>query len=119
MGYEEFAEFHSTISGENKTGAYVGRLWVADPDGDVSIEGSVQPLSGFEVQNLNIGEDNQGLMKLFTDTALKVAEQGTGTKGDVIYWLEDRWEIIKLLAWQNNIIPHYEYVIQYRGPKPA
>jgi hypothetical protein len=119
MGYEEFAEFHSNISGENKTGAYVGRLWVASPSGDVFIEGSVQPLSGFEAQNLNVGEDNLGKMKLFTDTELKVAEQGTENKGDMIYWLEDRWEVIALRSWQNNIIPHYEYVVEYRGPVPA
>jgi len=76
--------------------------------------GSVQPLSGKELDVVDVGRADLGKVKIYSNTVLKVAIEGSNTPGDVVQWQGRKWEVIAAMEYQNDLINHYKYIGEYR-----
>lgn len=106
--------FNNPILVTSKTGTYVKGVWTPGTDTTKTVYGSVQALSYRELAILDIGRKDLGKVKIYSDTALKVSQEGTENSGDIITWDSRDWEIIQALDFQNGIIPHYKYLAEFR-----
>ena len=101
--------FHRTISYKHRTAELVNGVWeFSETDG--TFTGSVQPLTGKELQFLPEGRRDIGLMKIYSNTPLSVSVEGSNTPGDVVIWAGRKWEIIRELVFANDLINHYKYI---------
>ena len=97
--------FPRTISYKHRTAELVNGVWeFSETDG--TFTGSVQPLTGKELQFLPEGRRDIGLMKVYSNTPLSVSVEGSNTPGDVVIWAGRKWEIIRELVFANDIINH-------------
>lgn len=84
----------------------------------VTIQADIQPLTGKELESLNIGRDNLGKIKIFTDENLIITIPGTnGTNlqnGDKIVFDSNDYEIIAKFKYESGIISHNEYIGELR-----
>ena len=101
--------FQRTISYKHRTAELVNGVWeFSETDG--TFTGSVQPLTGKELQFLPEGRRDIGLMKVYSNTPLSVSVEGSNTPGDVVIWAGRKWEIIRDLVFANDLINHYKYI---------
>ena len=101
--------FPRTISYKHRTAELVNGVWeFSETDG--TFTGSVQPLTGKELQFLPEGRRDIGLMKVYSNTPLSVSVEGSNTPGDVVIWAGRKWEIIRELVFANDLINHYKYI---------
>ena len=101
--------FPRTISYKHRTAELVNGVWeFSETDG--TFTGSVQPLTGKELQFLPEGRRDIGLMKVYSNTPLSVSVEGSNTPGDVVIWAGRKWEIIRQLVFANDLINHYKYI---------
>lgn len=108
--------FPRPIAVERKTdGSYQGGIWVDGDEETIAFIGSVQPMSGKEMDALDVGRRDLGKVKVYSSTPLLVSTEGGDTPGDIVQWQGQRWELIQELRLQNDIIPHYKYVGEFRG----
>lgn len=78
--------------------------------------GSIQPLSGKEAENFNIGRQDKGLVQIFCNDKLVVSTAGTANAtGDIVFWDGRKWEVIKELTRNQGLINHQRYAAQYVG----
>lgn len=80
-----------------------------------TFQGSVQPMTGKEVESLEVGRRDLGKRKIYSSEKLKVAVEATAFSGDVVEWQDDLYEIIQEMTFQNDLIGHYKYVAEYRS----
>ena len=101
--------FPRTINYKHRTAELVNGVWeFSETDGTFS--GSVQPLTGKELQFLPEGRRDIGLMKVYSNTPLSVSVEGSNTPGDIVIWAGRKWEIIRELVFANDLINHYKYI---------
>lgn len=101
--------FPRTINYKHRTAELVNGVWeFSETDG--TFTGSVQPLTGKELQFLPEGRRDIGLMKVYSNTPLSVSVEGSNTPGDVVIWAGRKWEIIRELVFANDLINHYKYI---------
>lgn len=101
--------FPRTIGYKHRTAELVNGVWeFIETDG--TFTGSVQPLTGKELQFLPEGRRDIGLMKVYSNTPLSVSVEGSNTPGDVVIWAGRKWEIIRELVFANDLINHYKYI---------
>lgn len=101
--------FPRTISYKHRTVELVNGVWeFSETDG--TFTGSVQPLTGKELQFLPEGRRDIGLMKVYSNTPLSVSVEGSNTPGDIVIWAGRKWEIIRELVFANDLINHYKYI---------
>lgn len=101
--------FQRTIGYKHRTAELVNGVWeFSETDG--TFTGSVQPLTGKELQFLPEGRRDIGLMKVYSNTPLYVSVEGSNTPGDVVIWAGRKWEIIRELVFANDLINHYKYI---------
>ena len=101
--------FPRTINYKHRTAELVNGVWeFSETDG--TFTGSVQPLTGKELQFLPEGRRDIGLMKVYSNTPLSVSVEGSNTPGDVVIWSGRKWEIIRELVFANDLINHYKYI---------
>lgn len=89
--------------------------WVAGSSETLIFYGSVQPASGKEIDNLPVGRQDKGMMKMYSDRVLPVSKEGGDDAGAIVFWQGDKWEVIAEGKNQNDLIPHYKYFGAYRG----
>lgn len=105
-------ESHTANSTE---GEYVDGVYVKGDTELLTFYGSVQPASGKEIDSLSVGREDTGKVKIYSDRILPVSkEDGTDT-GAIVYWEDEKWEVIYDGKFQNSLIPHYKYIAQYYG----
>lgn len=109
--------FPKTISYKQVTGSYVNGVWTPI-EADSTFEGSVQPMTGKDLVSLVVGREDLGKVKVYSDSKLNVSLEGSNKSGDKIIWQGQIWEIIQELQYQNDLIPHYKYIGEYRGESP-
>jgi hypothetical protein len=76
--------------------------------------GTIQPLTGKETELLNVGREDLGKVKVYSSTQLNVSTEETENSGDIVVYSGKKWEIIQALDYQNNLIPHYKYIAEYK-----
>lgn len=80
-----------------------------------TFQGSVQPMSGKETESLNIGQQDEGVFKIYSGTKLNVSIEETDKSGDIILWQGRRWKIVDEQEYQNSLINHYKYIAVFDG----
>lgn len=95
-------------------GDYVDGRWVSTVSGPLTFLGSVQPITAKDVAAGIPGRQDVGDVKVYASEALKVGEQGSLYKGDVVFWQGRYWEIMQELPHQSMLIPHFKYIAELR-----
>lgn len=107
--------FPKIIEFERQTnGAYVGGKWVADPEVTNTFLGSVQPLTGKQMEAFPTNRQDLGLVNVFSSSKLEISTEGGGNAGDVVLWEGRKWELFKEEIHANSLIPHFKYIGQYK-----
>ena len=84
---------------------------------EFSLEGSVQPVTGRDLQALPAGRFDLGSVKVYTLQELVVGVEGSELLGDVVEYHGVKYEIIQRLPYYADIITHNKYVANlYTGP---
>jgi hypothetical protein len=92
-------------------GQYVRGRWVDGPGPtEFNVDGTIQPTTGDKLQTLLEGKRIQSIMEIITSTPLRAADPKTATKGDIATINEQEYEIVQVMPWQNNILPHYSCI---------
>ena len=107
--------FPKTISYETQTTTKVEGIYTSNAPVVLTFQGSVQPMSGKEITALNIGREDLGKVKIYSDTPIPVSKENSTQKGALVTWQAQKWETIYELINQNGIIDHYKYIGEYRG----
>jgi hypothetical protein len=107
--------FPKTIQYLRKTGAYVLGVWTPAPDTPATFVGSVQTVSGKDLETLPVGRRDKGQVKVYSNSPLKVSKEGTADSGDIVIWRNQYWELWQELDYHNSLIEHFKYMGQYMG----
>lgn len=86
-----------------------------------TFRGTIQPMparANKEPKDLASGRFDAGRVRVYSTTPLKVGTEG-GTRGDVVLFNGQRFEVIKDIAHQMGVIPHYKYIAEYVGEVEA
>jgi len=94
------------------SGSFVNGHWVNGTPTTSTFIADIQPLSDKEINSLNIGRKELGKIKINTDSNLTI--QDTNKTGDLIAFNGVKYEIIAQSKWEVGLIPHNEYVAEYR-----
>ncbi|MGD8707091.1 MAG: hypothetical protein PVI88_00220 [Nitrosopumilaceae archaeon] len=104
-------------------GKYVEGEWTESPAEPGTFNGSIQPLNYKELNALQIGREDKGKIKIYSDIELPIGseievgqEEMEKTSGAIITWQGKLWEVIKQVSYQMGIISHYKFIAEYRGP---
>lgn len=105
--------FPKTISYFIVTGSRVKGKWTPAENAGTFI-GSVQPVTGRDLDVVQVGRQDTGKIKVYANESLNVSKEDSNTPGDLIVWEGSKWEIIAKLPYQNNLINHYKYIAEFR-----
>ena len=72
----------------------------------IVVKASVQPLKATEMEALPEGRRNAHAVKIYSDTELLMADQGSGVQADQFDWLGRRYEVVAADAYQCEVINH-------------
>lgn len=97
------------------SGAYVKGVWTPGSETLSNIIIDVQPVTGNELESLEIGRRDLGKVKAYSNISLNVADEKNKINGDIIVYDNRNWEIISRLPYQHGLINHYKYFAEYRG----
>jgi hypothetical protein len=86
------------------------------------IQADIQPGTsedeGITFVNDGQGRQEIGIVKIYSNTKLKVAKEGTTGTGTVVTWEGLKWEVFQELPYQKNsfftLVDHYKYAAQLR-----
>lgn len=87
-------------------------LYVEGSTSSLTIQASVQPLTGEVLQALPEAQRTLEGYTLYTDSTLNVASQDAGTTADLVTIGGVAFDVQRQQAWGNGIINHNVYVIQ-------
>lgn len=88
----------------NETGVFITPISY-----ELTFKASVQPTPSEEMQLLEEGYRTKDSFTLYTDFALKTAKNEQ--KADLVIIDDEKFQVIKIAKWQNNLIPHYEIIV--------
>lgn len=92
-------------------GSYVNGIWVPGVRGSQSVMASVQPIVvGQDMESLPEGRRFTDHFKIYSDTQLKVTDDGSDIQPDLLVFGSDAYELVTRLAYQSNVISHYKYI---------
>ncbi len=74
------------------------------------VSASVHPASGNDLQSLPESRRQSSGYKLFTNTKLQTAKSGI-RNADQVELYGDRYEVVRVEPWQNNVISHYKVLV--------
>jgi hypothetical protein len=76
--------------------------------------GTIQPITGKELETLNVGRESLGKVKVYSSVALNVSTEDSDKSGDIVIYNNQEWELIADIPYQNSLIPHYKYIAEFR-----
>ena len=88
-------------------GAYVRGVWTQGAPAAVTIQASVQPVTGRELEALPEGLRTKGVVKVYSDDEL--VPLGPNQKPDVLMWRGHAYEISMKADYQSGVINHFKY----------
>jgi len=95
----------------SRVGGYVDGEFQAPATSTFDIEISVQPLSGDELLQLPEADRNREYMKGYTATALQIADEKNGNRGDRIAYKGKVFEVQRSARWMITDLNHYKVYI--------
>lgn len=100
---------------ERVSRALVRGTYVDGTPVQLTFQGTVQPLSGEDIANLEPASRSIGKVWIRTTAALRKRTDGSLEKADVLIHDGRRWEVIDNMHFDNGLIPHHKYLAEYRG----
>lgn len=98
-------------------GSYVSGVWVEGVPEAISLTASVLPTSGKELQFLPEGRRERASLTLYTSFELRAS--GPGVNADLVEIDGEQWEVVRVEAWRNGILPHTKAIVQrVQGVQP-
>lgn len=107
--------FPKTISYLRKSGAYVKGIWTEGSSIPSTFTGSVQLVTGKDLEMVPVGRRDKGLVKIYSNSPLNVSQEGADTPGDIVIWAGKQWEVFQEISYGNSLIEHYKYMAQFIG----
>jgi len=91
-------------------GSYVSGVFVEGSETTLSIQASIQPVSGQDMVSIPEGRRSSDMVKVYTDTSLfSQGDAGSGQSPDRVVWLGKDYEIYTKDVRQMGVISHYKY----------
>lgn len=87
--------------------------WIEDTPVPATFKGTIQPMTGREIEALNINRETQGMVNVFTITEFNIAKEGDNKPGDRVIHDGGEWQIIDKKKYNSNIINHNQYTAEY------
>lgn len=91
-------------------GSYVSGLFVAGSQLTLTIQASVQPVSGEDLKPLPEGRRLDDYVKVYTDSDLQMLQESTGKQPDRLTWRGHTYECISADVRQMGVISHFKYI---------
>lgn len=98
-----------------RTRTLVRGVWTPGTTSTITIQGSVQPLSGADLKTMDIGSRDLGKVWIYTDTLLRKRVDGSNTESDQLEYDGSIWEVIDTRSYLSGILPHRKHLAEYRG----
>lgn len=92
-------------------GDFVDQYWVSGATTDVSIEASVQPLSGQQVESLSEGQRLRAPKFIMTDSELKLVDEVAKTPADHIVADGIEYVLETLEHFKMGLADHFEGIM--------
>ena len=77
---------------------------------------SVQPVTGRELLNLPEAQRTKGVLKGYTVTELKTADETGKTKADVVVYKGKNYEVQTVEDWGEGDLQHYKVLLVEENP---
>lgn len=91
-------------------GSRTAGRWVEGTATTTTIQGSLQPLNGDELQSLPEGERQRKSRKVYTTTALYAGSVDAGRRADQVVDGSDTWDVRSVSAWY-AVLGHYKAIL--------
>lgn len=89
------------------SGEYVDGRWSDGTSTKLTIKANVQDrLSWQDRQLLEEGDRGRRAIRIYTPTELIFSRQGTGQSGDVVTWLNERYEVMYAVTYRMGVLNH-------------
>lgn len=85
----------------NTPGSYVNGVYVSGSQSTITIDATIQPLSGFDAKNAPEGVRIEDTVKVYTDTELQQLDE--------LVWQGNTYEWQGVDVRQMDVINHYKY----------
>lgn len=95
-------------------GSYVNGIWQEGTREDFTFLGTIQPMTGKEIESMVGARETQGMVKIYTGDDLQVSKEGTDETGDIIIFDEAEYELVKEMPYTSNLINHRKYAAAFR-----
>lgn len=89
-----------------KDGLWVDGDWIEGGDEVVEIEANVQPMKGWETQNIKEAYRSSASVVLYTLTPLKAVNEEDATLGDEFVWKGYKHTVVKVETWEMGVLDH-------------
>ena len=98
-----FAVFNKTIPAYRRApGTVVNGKFIHGTPTPILVRGSVQPTKGEDLKLLPEGRREEGAFTIYTRDSV--------VNGDVLTIRGDFYEVLTVLPWENNILPHNQVI---------
>jgi predicted nucleic acid-binding protein len=98
---------------ELSSGEYVDGWWEEGAMFSMEIEADIQPLTGRELESLDVGRRGVGKIRIYTDKDLQIADAAINDNGDIVIYDEKKYEIISKEP-RKGIMNHNKYIAELR-----
>lgn len=88
-------------------GSYINGFWQEGSETIMTIQASIQPIRGEELQMLPEGRRSSHSVRVYTDTALETVDN---ENPDRIVIDDAEYEILSVESWQSGVINHYKCI---------
>lgn len=98
------------------TRTLVRGVWTPSAAQTLTALGSIQPVSGNDLEVMEPGTLEKGAMKVYTGTLLRTRKEASENRADVVLYDGGCWEVVQVLPYTSGLIPHRKYIVEYQGP---
>lgn len=91
-------------------------VWTLSAPTTSTAYGSIQPVSGNDIANLEPATLQKGAMVLYTKTVMHMRVEGSNEVPDRVIFEGSKWQVVQEFPYTNGIIPHRKYIIEREGP---
>ncbi|TQE99496.1 MAG: hypothetical protein FKY71_08295 [Spiribacter salinus] len=100
-------------------GEYVNGIWTPGGITPFTVQASVQPASPEDMERLPEGRRDRQSFMLYSDLALRAADDNTGVNADVVEIDGADYQVQMTAPWQNGVIPHNVALVTRKVEQPA
>jgi len=109
-----FSCFNQSLTGTRRTSSpsiVKGELDALGADTPLAFEGSVQPVTGQDLLSVPEGRRKDVVKRILTTFKLEGVDEDDSINPDRVNLEDGEYEVIKVEAWQNGIISHYDVLV--------